>query len=215
MCARILIVDDHPMVRSSVREFLTRQGDRFQIVGEAGTAVEAMQAITQLEPDLAIVDIELPGGETGVDLARRIKRTYPAVAVLVLTAHTGLQRINAALDAGANGYLLKDCSVEELVTAVEATLRGQIYLSPTASTAIIRDYQRQIKGEENETLTAREVEILRLIANGQTTKEIAFAMQVSTKTVETHRVNVMNKLNINTVAGLTKYAVREGLCRLQ
>jgi DNA-binding NarL/FixJ family response regulator len=134
--------------------------------------------------------------------------------VLVLTAHAGGQRINDALDAGAAGYVLKSCSSQDLVTAIEATMAGQIYLSPAASTVLVREYQRKIKGNDEKILSVRETETLKRIAAGQTTKEIAFAMNVSTKTIETHRLNLMAKLEINTIAGLTKYAIREGLTTL-
>ncbi|PTX90702.1 response regulator transcription factor [Opitutus sp. ER46] len=212
MAIRILLVDDHPMLRGSVTDCLLRQGSKFEVVGEAGSSEEALQKVAQLEPNLIIMDVEIPG-ENGIELTRRIRRLYPAVVVLILTAHGGIQRINNALDAGASGYLLKDCTAQELIAAVDATISGQVYLSPAASTAIVRDYQRQMKGEGNAGLTPREIDILRRITDGQTTKEIAYAMGLSTKTVETHRVNIMTKLDINTVAGLTKYAIREGLCR--
>jgi DNA-binding NarL/FixJ family response regulator len=175
--------------------------------------MEAWQHMVRLEPDLVLTDLELPG-EGGVELTRRIRKSFPKAIVLILTAHGGAQKINSALEAGAAGYVLKSCTSQDLVSAMEATLAGQIYLSPAASTVIVREYQRQLKGGGDKILSARETETLKRIAEGQTTKEIAFAMRVSTKTVETHRLNLMAKLEVNTVAGLTKYAIREGLATL-
>ena len=209
----ILLVDDHPILRDSVREFLSRHAPRFEVVGEAGNSEEAWQAVVRLEPDLVVMDLEFPG-EGGIELTRKIHKAFPKTAVLILTAHTGGQRINDALDAGASGYVLKSCSSQDLISAIEATMSGQIYLSPAASTVVVREYQRQLKGSDDKILSAREIETLKRIAAGQTTKEIAFAMKVSTKTIETHRLNLMAKLEISTVAGLTKYAVREGLTTL-
>lgn len=210
---RILLVDDHPILRMSLREFLSRQSSQYEVVEEASDCMEAWQSMVRLEPDMVVTDLELPG-EGGIELTRRIRKSFPKVIILILTAHGGAQRINSALEAGASGYVLKSCTSRDLVSAIEATLAGQIYLSPAASTVVVREYQRQLKGKDDNVLSAREVETLKCIAKGQTTKEIAFAMGVSTKTVETHRLNLMAKLEISTVAGLTKYAIREGLTTL-
>lgn len=210
---RIFLVDDHPLLRDSVRGFLSRHNPDFEIVGDAGTSEEAWQGVVRFEPDLVVMDLEFPGGG-GIALTQKIRKAFPKIGILILTAHEGGQRINDALDAGASGYVLKSCSSQDLVNAIEATLAGQIYLSPAASTVVVREYQRQLKGSDDRILSAREIETLKYIASGQTTKEIAFAMKVSTKTVETHRLNIMAKLEINTVAGLTKYAIREGLSTL-
>ena len=206
---RILLVDDHPLLRAGLRECLGLHSARFEIVGEAGDCESAWQAMFRVEPDLIVMDLELPG-EGGLSLTRRIRTAFPLSKIMILTGHDDGRKINSALEAGAAGYVLKSCSSEELITAVEAVLLGQIYLSPAASTIIVRDYQRQLMGG-GELLSPRELEMLKQIANGQTTKEIAFALKVSPKTVETHRLNLMAKLQISTVAGLTKYAIREGL----
>ncbi len=209
---KILIVDDHPLLRASLRECLGWHSARFEIVGESGDSENAWQAVTQLEPDLIVMDLELPG-EGGLSLTRRIRTAFPRSKILILTAHDDGRKINNALEAGARGYVLKTCSSEELISAVEAVAVGQIYLSPAVSTVIVRDHQRQLK-EGDELLSPRELETLKQIAGGLTTKEIAFAQKVSPKTVETHRLNLMTKLQINTVAGLTKYAIRERLIAL-
>lgn len=211
--AKVLLVDDHPLLRGSVREFLSRQSGQFEVVAEAGSSDEAWQCVQQQQPDLVVMDIEIPG-DNGVELTRKIKRAYPKTLVLILTAHNGAQRINDALEAGAAGYVLKNCTSQELAAAVEATVNGQIYLSPAVATTVVQEYQRHLKGSQNKVLSEKEIETLKRIAAGQTTKEIAFAMRVSTKTVETHRSNLMAKLEINTIAGLTKYAIREGLTKL-
>lgn len=206
---RILLVDDHPLLRAGLRECLGLHSARFAVVGESGDSESAWQEASRLEPDLIVMDLELPG-EGGLALTRRIHAALPLSKIMILTAHDDGRKINSALEAGAVGYVLKSCSSEELITAIEAVLVGQIYLSPAASTVIVRDYQRQLQGG-SELLSPRELEMLKQIANGQTTKEIAFALKISPKTVETHRLNLMAKLQISTVAGLTKYAIREGL----
>lgn len=209
---KILLVDDHPLLRSGLRECLGLHSTRFEIVGESGDCESAWQAVARLKPDLIVMELELPGAD-GLDLARRIRANFPLFKIMILTAHDDGRKIAGALEAGASGYVLKNCSSEELITAVEAVLVGQIYLSPAASTVIVRDHQRQLAGGGDQ-LSPRELETLKQIADGLTTKEIAFAQKVSTKTVETHRLNLMAKLQINTVAGLTKYAIREGLVAL-
>ncbi|MBK8478716.1 MAG: response regulator transcription factor [Opitutaceae bacterium] len=206
---RILLVDDHPLLRAGLRECLGLHSARFEVVGECGDSESAWREVARLEPDLIVMDLELPG-EGGLSLTRRIHAAFPLTKVMILTAYDDGRKINSALEAGAVGYVLKSCASEELITAVEAVLVGQIYLSPAASTVIVRDYQRQLQGG-SELLSPRELETLKQIANGQTTKEIAFAQKISPKTVETHRLNLMAKLQISTVAGLTKYAIREGL----
>lgn len=209
---KILLVDDHPLLRAGLRECLGWHSARFEIVGEFNDSESAWQAIPRLTPDLVVMDLELPG-EGGLALTRRIRTTFPESRVMILTAHDDGRKITGALEAGAAGYVLKSCSGEELLTAVEAVSVGQIYLSPAASTIIVRDHQRQLM-EAGDLLSPRELDTLKQIANGLTTKEIAFAQKVSPKTVETHRLNLMTKLQINTVAGLTRYAIREGLIAL-
>ncbi len=209
---KILLVDDHPLLRAGLRECLGCHSARFEIVGESGDSDSAWQAVARLEPNLVGMELELPG-EGGLALTRRINTTFPISKIMILTAVGDGRTITSALEAGAAAYVLKNCSGEELITAVEAVLVGQIYLSPAASTVIVRDRQRQHPGG-GELLSPRELETLKQIADGMTTKEIAFAQKVSPKTVETHRLNLMTKLQINTVAGLTKYAIREGLVAL-
>ncbi len=209
---KILLADGHPLLRAGLRECLGWHSARFEIVGEFSDSDSAWQAVAQLAPDLVVMDLELPG-EGGLPLVRRIRTTFPPAKILILTADDDGRMITGALEAGATGYVVKSCSSEELVTAVEAVSVGQIYLSPAASTVIVRDHQRQLM-EAGDVLSPRELETLKQIANGLTTKEIAFAQKVSPKTVETHRLNLMTKLQINTVAGLTKYAIREGLVAL-
>ncbi|MFT3831418.1 MAG: response regulator transcription factor [Opitutaceae bacterium] len=210
---KVLLVDDHPLLRASLRDYLSRYSSRYGVVAEAGSSDTAWQAVVQHEPELIVMDVGIPG-EDGVALTRRIRGEYPGTVILILTANVDAQKINGALDAGASGYVLKSCTSEEFLAAVDAVVAGQIYLSPAASTVIVKELQRQRRGGNDGVLTAKELETLRQIANGLTTKEIAFAMRISTKTVETHRANLMSKLRIGTVAGLTKYALRHGLTNL-
>lgn len=208
--ASVLIVDDHPLLRTSLREFLEQRPERYSVVGEAATSEAAWGAVVQHEPELVVMDVEIPG-EDGISLSRRIRAAFPGITIIILTGHAERVWINNALDAGVSGYVLKNCTGDELLAAVDSVMAGQIYLSPAASTVLVKDLQRQRAGGGDGVLTAKELETLRQIANGSTTKEIAYAMHVSPKTVETHRQNLMAKLRIGTVAGLTKYALRHGL----
>lgn len=211
--ARIFLIDDHPLLRNSLREFLLRNLPSAEVIGEASESEEAWNEVVRLVPDLVIMDLELPG-IGGIELTRRIHETFPRMKVLILTAYGEECKVNGALDAGATGYILKQCSGTEFISACRAALDGQVFLSPIASTIVVRGYQRQLKGSEGRILTAREVEVLRLIADGHATKEIAHVLQISTKTVETIRASIMRKLGIYNIAALTKYAVKQGLSGL-
>lgn len=201
------------MLRSSLRDFLHRHLPVAEIVGEAGDAEAAWAGVSRLLPDLVVMDLDLPG-VGGAELTRMIHSAYPEMKVLILSAHAEENRVNGALDAGASGYLLKQCSGREFVQACQAALAGDTFLSPCVSTIVVKGYQRQLKGAERGTLTEREIAVLRLIADGSGTKEIAHALQISTKTVETYRSNLMRKLNAGSVAALTKYAIKQGLSDL-
>ena len=212
MSARILLVDDHQMMRDGLRMLLCADPG-LEIVGDAADSESAWQAVNSLRPDLVVMDIDMPGAG-GIALTRRLREAFPEIKVVILTAHTEEQFVSAALRAGACGYLLKNNAGAELLTAVRAALAGQVFLCPESSTIVVREYQRQLGSTDSGALSGREIEILKLIADGQNTKEIAFALQVSPKTIETHRINIMAKLGVDSVAKLTKYAVREGLTTL-
>jgi DNA-binding NarL/FixJ family response regulator len=213
MPVKILLVDDHQIIRDGLRLLFRDQPD-MQVVGDAFNAEAAWQAIAELKPDVVVLDVELPGDD-GLTLAERLHTTYPEIKVIMLTAHAEKEYVNQALRIGAAGYLLKLNACAQLLEAVRAVTTGQVYLSPEVSTVLVREYQRQLQtGGRDDGLTARELEILKRLAEGQTTKEIAFALKVSAKTVETHRLNLMAKLGLRNLAELTKYALREGLIRL-
>jgi len=210
---RILLVDDHQMMRDGLQLLIGSQRE-WKIVGDAANCDSAWTLVGGLQPDLVLMDLGLPG-EGGVALTARIRKSYPDIKVLVLTGSPESHIVRAALGAGAHGYLLKTNASNQLLLAIRAVLSGQVYLCSEVSTVVVHELQRQISREKGvEALSQREQEILKRIADGQTTKEIAFALALSTKTIETHRLNLMNKLGVTSVAQLTKFAVREGLTTL-
>lgn len=212
--ARILLVDDHQIMRDGLR-LLLREHARFEVVGDAFETEAAWLAVKELMPDLVILDLEVPGAG-GMALALRLQQAYPEIKVVILTGHTEAQFVNEALRAGVQGYVSKMNASVQLLAALDAVLAGHVYLCPEASTLMVREYRRQIDstGGGSNPLSARELDVLKRIAEGQTTKEIAFALSVSTKTIETHRLHLLSKLKLKSVAELTKYAVREGLTTL-
>lgn len=214
MNARIVVVDDHQIMREGVRLLLHDEAD-LKIVGNAFDTEAGWHAVNDLSPDLVIMDLDVPG-TGGVELTTRIRSEHPEIKVVVLTAHAEPKIVDAALRAGATGYVLKTNGASELVRAVRAVLSGEVYLCPEASSIVVRELQH--RADENSlgspVLSTREIEVLTQIADGYSTKEIAFALKVSTKTVEAHRANLMKKIGVNSVAQLTKYALREGLTTL-
>lgn len=212
--ARILLVDDHQIMRDGLRLML-RERPEVEVVGDAFDTEEAWLAVENLKPDVVILDLELPG-VGGMALARRLQQHFPEIKVIILTGHTEPQFVSEALRAGVQGYVAKANASSLLVAALQAVLGGHVYLCPEASTHVVREYRRHVDTGDGHphVLSARELEVLKRIAEGQSTKEIAFALSVSTKTVETHRLNILSKLQLKSVAELTKYAVREGLTTL-
>ncbi|MBI5688806.1 MAG: response regulator transcription factor [Verrucomicrobia bacterium] len=207
---RIFLVDDHQIMREGLRLVLARQDD-FTVIGEAADGASALPLIEGAAPDIAIVDIEMPG-LSGIELAGRLAISQPDTRVLILSAHADASVVREALRAGVSGFILKAGATDELVRAIRAIAGGEVFFCPQVSTLIANEYRRTETGVAGGVvLSERETDILRRIADGQSTKEIAFALQLSTKTVETHRANLMAKLGIFNVAGLTKYAVRAGL----
>ncbi len=211
--ARLLLVDDHQIMRDGLRLLLGAHAD-WKIVGSAFDTDAAWSLIVKTRPDLVIMDLELPGGG-GVALTQRVIQAYPEIKVMVLTANAEPSVVRAALGAGARGYLLKTHAAGQLVLALRAVLAGQVYLCPEISTVVVQELQRRTGAQGGvESLSGREKAILTQIADGHTTKEIAFGLGVSAKTVETHRLNLMAKLGVSSVAGLTKQALRAGLTKL-
>lgn len=209
---RILIADDHKMFRQGLISMLEAQGDMI-VVGEAETGQEAIRLGTKLAPDIILMDISFPDID-GIVATRKILEKVPTARVIALSMHTGREFIQKMMRSGACGYLVKDCNFEELLQAVHSVYQGQSYLCPRVAGVVIESYVLRNKNIVGEQLTDREREVLHYIAEGQNTKKIAENMGVSTKTVETHRRQVMRKLGIFNVPQLTKYAIREGLSSL-
>lgn len=209
---RLLLVDDHPVVRDGVRMRFASQA-RIEIVGEASDGQEAVQKAQELSPDIVFVDIGMPG-MSGLEIIRRLRQTVPQAKAIVLTVHASKEYILQALRSGARGYLLKDSSSAQLLSAVEAVESGEIYIPADVSKKIVQEYAKEPEYQRQRELSRREQEVLALIAEGYTNKEIADQLSVGVRTIETHRENLMHKLDIHSVVGLTKYAISTGLIQL-
>jgi DNA-binding NarL/FixJ family response regulator len=207
---RILLADDHTLVRAGIRALLAQIPD-VEVVAEAGDGREALAMLQRECPDVLLMDIAM-NGMNGLDAAALAKKQCPNVRVIILSMHANEEYVMQALRAGATGYLLKDAASVELDLALKAASAGQTYLSPAISRQVIDTYMSRVAGDTVASpLTPRQRQILRLIAEGKCTKEIAFALAISVKTVETHRVQLMERLGIHDIAGLVKYAMRTGL----
>jgi DNA-binding NarL/FixJ family response regulator len=208
---RILLADDHALVRAGIRA-LVQNIQGVEVVAEAVDGREALAAVKKHQPDLVLMDISM-AGLNGLEAASRVTKDFPGVRVIILSAHSNEEYVCQALRAGASGYLLKDAGTSELDLAIKAVARGETYLSPGVSKHVIADYLRRTGGESGalELLTPRQREILQLIAEGHTTKQIANTLHISVKTVETHRTQLMERLDIHDVAGLVRFAMRTGL----
>jgi len=216
MRIRILLADDHKIVRDGLRAMISSHPD-MEVVAEADNGRTAVSLVKQLAPDIVIMDISMPD-LNGIEAARKIVTDAPRVKIIALSMHSESHYVKELFKAGASGYLLKDCAFEELANAIQTVAADQIYLSPRISHIVIHDYLNKVSVEKNSVfsvLTAREREVLQLLAEGKTTKEIAYTLDLSTKTVEAHRQKIMEKSNLHSVAELTKYAIREGLTSLE
>ncbi len=210
---RILIVDDHAVLRDGIRALLALHDD-IEVVGEASEGKEAVERAQELGPDVVIMDIAMPGMD-GLEATRRIRKKSPKIKVLVLTQYDNKEYILSAIKAGASGYVPKRALASELVSAINAVQQGYSFPYPSADSALIEDYLQQDREEEPyDQLTAREREILKLIAKGHTSREIADMLFVSLKTVIGHRSKIMEKLNLHNQSELIKYAMRKGLVSL-
>jgi DNA-binding NarL/FixJ family response regulator len=212
MATRVLLVDDHEIFSEGLRALLERESD-LEVVGRAQNGHDALAQVSEKLPDVVIMDLSMPG-MNGIEACRRILADSPRVKVLCLSMHADRRFVSAALDAGVAGYLLKDCALEEFVRAVRTVVTGRSYLSPAIAGTVLEAYRdRRVTTEPSafSLLTDREREVLQLLAEGRSTKQIADQLCVSTKTVGSHREKIMAKLDIHSVAGLTKYAIREGL----
>ncbi|MGA2517285.1 MAG: response regulator transcription factor [Thermodesulfobacteriota bacterium] len=210
---RIVIAEDHTILREGLRSLLSSNAN-FEVVGEAGDGREAIRQVKKLKPDLILSDLSMPR-MNGMEAIKEIKRESPATKILVLTVHRAEEYILATFRAGADGYLLKDSTHSELLMAVKKVLSGTRYISPEISEKVIEGYiegKKSLKSRTSwETLTQREREILKLIAEGYRNKEIAEDLCISVKTVEKHRANLMEKLDLHSIQALTTFAIEKGL----
>lgn len=204
----ILLADDHAVVRSGFRHLLAAQWD-LSVVAEAASGTEALKLAEQHRPQVAVLDVTMPG-LNGIETTRRLPSVSPQTSVLALSMHKDAVYVREMLRAGARGYLLKDCSETEFLTAVRAVAHGQGFLSSAVSGAVIDDFRRHVTNPID-LLSSREREVLQLIAESRTNKEIAAALHLSVYTVEAHRGRIMEKLNLHSVGEIVRFAVRNGL----
>jgi DNA-binding NarL/FixJ family response regulator len=215
MVIKILLADDHEIVREGLRNLLEKQ-EGFEVVAEAEDGLTAVKKAKKLSPDLVIMDIGMPD-LNGIEATRQILAESPHIKIIALSMHSETRFVSEMLKAGASAYLLKDSAFEELIQAIQASRSNKIYLSPSIAEKVIKNYITSFPRESFSPfsiLTQREREVIQLIAEGKSTKKIASLLFLSIKTVETHRQNIMEKLDLHSVAELTKYAIREGLTSL-
>lgn len=215
---RVIIADDHSLVRAGFRALVNQVGG-IEVVAEAGDGLEALRLVKELHPDIIMADISMPG-MNGIELTGRISKEFPDSRVIILSMHADEEYVIRALRAGAAGYMLKDAGTDELELALRSVIKGKTFLSPSVSKQVIDDYLLRVgsKNSDSETgdglsecLTPRQREVLQLIAEGLTTKEIAQRLNLSIKTVDTHRTQTMERLDIHDIAGLVRYAIRKGI----
>lgn len=205
---RILLADDHSVVRSGFRALLSAQPD-LEVVGEASDGRDAVEQTVLLKPDVVVMDVTMPN-LNGIEATRRMAQEAPRVRVLALSMHKDAVYVREILRAGARGYLLKDSSEQDLINAVRALAKGEGFISPAVSDAVLSDYRKHVT-DPIDLLTTREREVLQRIAEGQTNKEIAASLNLSVYTVEAHRGRIMEKLNLHSTGELVRFALRNGL----
>jgi len=210
---KVFLVDDHPAVREGVRSYLTAQGS-VSVVGEAADAKEALRKVKKLAPEVIILDVNLPSLDGG-ELARRLRLTVPSAKIIGFSVHASQEYVVRMARCGAHGYVMKDAPTAKLVEAIQQVHKGGLYFPPEMSDAILSPESKPSTEDEGKTvLTTREREVLALLAEGLANKEVARKLGISVRTAETHREHVSHKLNIMTIAGLTKYAIQHGLTSL-
>ena len=212
---RVLLVDDHELVRAGIRSLLERLPE-VEVVAEASDGREAIRIVEDHNPDIVLTDIAMPV-VNGLELTRQLADKFPNVRVVILSMYSDEEHVSLALRCGAAGYLLKGAAREELKLAIRAVAQGETYLSPPISQPIIKEYRNSAAAEtcSCRNITARQTQVLRLIAEGKTTKQIALELNISVKTVETHRMQLMDRLEIHDIPGLVRFAIRVGLVELE
>ena len=212
---RVLLADDHTLVRAGIRALLSALPEVEEVI-EAGDGHRALALLLETRPQLALVDIGMPG-LNGLELAARVSKEVPETRLVILSMHGTPAHVTQALRAGVKGYLLKDAAADELPVLLRAVMRGETYLSPAVSSQVVSGYLERAavgsdgQAEPSDLLTSRQREILQLVAEGKSTKDIAQLLTLSVKTVDTHRVQIMDRLGIRDLAGLVRYAIRTGL----
>jgi DNA-binding NarL/FixJ family response regulator len=208
---RVLLADDHALVRAGIRALLEKIPS-VEVVGEAGTGREALELVRSKLPNIVLMDIAMTE-LGGLEALPRITKDFPSVKVIILSAHASEEYVIRALREGASGYMLKDSATAELELAINSVIQGKIYLNPSISRTVIDDYLQRVGGAVStlEQLTSRQREILQSIAEGKNVKEIAADLDISIKTVESHRLQLMDRLHIHDIPGLVRYAIRNGL----
>ena len=213
MPVKILIADDHKIVRDGLTALIEKEAD-FEVVGQAANGRQAIKGVRVQQPDVVIMDLSMPE-MNGIDAASEILEEFPQCKIIILSMHADKRFVNGALQAGASGFLLKECAFKELNNAVRAVCNNQSYLSPQIAHLVIDNYRQQLKSESTaEALTTKEREVLQLLSEGNQTKKIAEKLHVSVKTIEARRRTIMDKLDISSVAGLVRYAIREGISEI-
>ncbi|MBN2135585.1 MAG: response regulator transcription factor [Acidobacteria bacterium] len=209
---KVIITDDHTIFREGLSELLTQSG-KVEVVGEASSGKEAVELSLKKKPDIIIMDVSMPT-MSGLEATARIKDLMPEVRVLILSMYNNQQYIDKALANGASGYVMKDVAGSELLTAIEVIYSGGTYLSPSVSSAVLQMYKnsrndkKKTESDLDTPLTQREIEVIKLLANGKTNKEIADTLYISIKTVETHRKNIMTKMDFHNLADIVRYAIK-------
>ena len=215
MVSRIVLADDHALVRSGI-SLLLKEMPGFKVVGEASEGGEALELIRTLRPNIVLMDIAMPG-LNGLETLTRVTRDFPKVKVIILSGHANEEYVLQAMHSGARGYMLKDAATKELQFAIDAVRGGETYMSPAVSETVIERYKERAGKSEGQLsqLTPRQRQVLQLLAEGTNTKEIGAVLKISAKTVETHRMHLMGRLKIHDVPGLVRFAIRSGLVSSQ
>ena len=211
MSIKVILADDHAILRHGLSKAFEKEQD-IDVVGQANNGHSTIELVRELSPDAVIMDIGMPD-LNGIEATRRIAKDYPKVKVIGLSMHSSDKYVREMFKAGASGYLLKNCPFEELVEAVKIVVSGKTYISPSVGDMVVKEYIGKPGQEESafSVLSLREREVLQLLAEGKTTKQVGNRLHISPKTVEAHRLRIMDKLGIDNIAKLTKYAIQEGL----